>query len=111
MMNFVTGGRGSGKTTALIYTSAVTGYPIVTDSYHKAEYIKRQAEKLNVKIPQPTCLVDCKKYSNGYNKVTTPVLVDDADVIIERALTEYLGRYPAAAVIERTVEMSLPPKE
>ena len=110
MMNFITGERQSGKTTALIYTSAVTRYPIVAGSHHEIVFIKRQAEKLNVKIPEPICLADCKMRSNGYNKVTTQILLDNADTMIERALSQYLGFYPAAAVINNETEINFPIK-
>lgn len=111
MMNFVTGGWKSGKTTALIYTSAATGYPIVVPTKSGVDFIKKQAEELNVKIPEPISATTLKMLSRGWIDINDKFLIDDADSIIEQALKEYLHCTPVAAVINDTITINTVPKE
>ncbi len=50
--------RGGGKTTALIYTSACTGYPIVVGTEYQKKLIREKAAALGVDIPNPISLSD-----------------------------------------------------
>mgnify|MGYP001461068965 CR=1 FL=1 len=45
--------RGGGKTTALVYTSAITGYPIVVPTTISKRYVKDVARRVGVSIPEP----------------------------------------------------------
>lgn len=45
--------RGGGKTTALVYTSAITGYPIVVPTTINKRYVKDVARRAGVSIPEP----------------------------------------------------------
>ena len=45
--------RGGGKTTALVYASAITGYPIVVPTTINKRYVKDVARRAGVSIPEP----------------------------------------------------------
>ena len=110
-MTYMTGNRGSGKTTALIISSAVTGYPIVVPTKSDVDFIKKQAKELNVKIPEPISATTLKMLSRGWIDINDKFLIDDANSIIEQALKEYLHCTPVAAVINETIALSTFSKE
>ena len=106
-MNYLTGKRRSGKTMRLIFASAVTGYPIVTPAQSGVDFIKKQAQTLDVKIPEPISATTLKMLSRGWIDINDKFLIDDADLIIEQALKEYLHCTPVAAVINNTISLSV----
>lgn len=80
-------GRASGKTTASIYTSAMTGCPIVVANEISKRYIEEMAAKFGVTIPEPISVHECtrgKKFPNG-------VLIDNAEEVIRAWAHENLG--------------------
>lgn len=106
-MNYLTGKRRSGKTMRLIFASAVTGYPIVTPTQSGVDFIMKQAQTLDVKIPEPISATTLKMLSRGWIDINDKFLIDDADLIIEQALKEYLHCTPVAAVINNTISLSI----
>lgn len=95
-MNWIIKDRGKGKTTTLIFTSAATGYPIITQTRKQADFIKHRAKELELNIPEPIA------FDSDYHIKTTglrheKVLIDEAKPLIERALANMLG-CPVAAV-------------
>lgn len=89
-MKFIIKDRGMGKTTQLIYTSEVTGYPIATMSSASIAYIKTMAEEMGCDIPDPITYNDLVNRKGMGNRQYDNILVDDANLIIEKALNEYL---------------------
>ena len=89
--NFLVKPRGTGKTTALIYTSATTKIPIVAYNHKHCEYIKQKAREYGVTIPEP---VTAEGVRIGVLTGTgvTELLIDDAEDIIADALRKYLGK-------------------
>ncbi len=98
-MKLIVKGRGSGKTTRLIYASEVTGIPIATSTRVNAEHIKDMAERMGCNIPEPTTYRDlasnCYLGSTKYDSV----LADDVDSIIQKALDSYLNCHVVAATM------------
>lgn len=87
--------RGSGKTTKLIYTSEMTGYPIVTQNSRSVDYILKQAQELGAKIPKPMTVKEVLAVRGvGFEKI----LLDEGFSIIEDALTAYFGGIEVATV-------------
>ena len=84
-------GRGTGKTTALIYASALTRIPILTSSSKHGDYIKKRAKELNLSIPEPLTAEDIRLGGKMHGMGITQVFADDAEVLLEKALHEYLG--------------------
>ena len=83
-MNCIVGGRGNGKTAALIRLSAETGYTIVTMTREGASNIKNQASKMGVDIPRPECVRDFQVYHPM--KPRKGVLVDEAGMVLSNML-------------------------
>lgn len=84
--------RGRGKTTASIYTSAMTGCPIVVTNEVSKCYIKEIAAKFGVTIPEPISVRECargKSYPNG-------VLIDNAEEVIRAWAQENLNTHVVA---------------
>ena len=87
--------RGSGKTTKLIYTSEMTGYPIVTQNSQSVEHIIRQAQELGAKIPKPMTVKEmCTARGIRFDKI----LIDEGFSIIENALKAYFNGVGVATV-------------
>lgn len=86
--------RGTGKTTALVHTSNITGYPIIVRNRSHRSYVKDLAKKLNVAIPEPLIYNEVKDVDN--------VLIDDVELILKDILNDYLGTNVVA------VTMSVP---
>lgn len=75
--------RDHGKTTASIYTSAMTGCPIIVANEISKYYIWEMSERFGLSIPEPICIYECtrgKRFQNG-------VLIDNAGKVI-RAWTQ-----------------------
>lgn len=76
--------RKSGKTTALIQASALTGAVIVTFSKSMAESIRRRAHEFNLTIPTPLTYSDILGTSHrldGHKDIK--VLIDDLDIFLQ----------------------------
>lgn len=82
--------RGSGKTTQLIYTSEVTGYPIVTYTEKQANNVSEQAKKLGCNIINPITITNIKTSKRAYQSFQY-ILLDEAELILQEALESYLG--------------------
>lgn len=85
--------RGMGKTTKLIHTSEVTGYPIVVSSQAMVNEIKHKAEKLNCKIPEPITVQDILHGKLHECYECENVLIDEVCLngLLKDALNVYLG--------------------
>lgn len=77
-MMMIVGGRGSGKTAALIKLSAETGIPIFAPTNSKARSIKAQARAMGLAIPPTESY--CERAVAGQRRV----MIDEAQEILER---------------------------
>lgn len=78
--------RGGGKTTALVYTSAMTGYPIVVSTIASKRYVKDVAHRMNVSIPEPIVISD-----NARGWQINGVLIDNAEDVIKAYAAEHFN--------------------
>ena len=78
--------RGGGKTTALVYTSAITGYPIVVSTSASKRYAKDIAHRMNVSIPEPIVISD-----DSRGRQIHGVLIDNAEDIIRAYAAEHFN--------------------
>ena len=83
--------RGGGKTTALVYTSAITGYPIVVPTTINKRYVKDVAR---VSIPEPIVMSEDTR-----GRRIGGVLIDNAEEIIRAYAAEHFN----APVIAYTI--------
>lgn len=84
--------RGRGKTTASIYTSAMTGCPIIVANETSKRYIKEMAANFGVAIPDPISVCECVRGRNFPNGV----LVDNAEEVIRAWARENLNTHVVA---------------
>ena len=93
-MKLIIKDRGMGKTTQLIHTSEITGYPIVASTEAIVNEIKKQAERIGCKIPEPMTVQELlhgkARGRHGYENI----LVDEVCIggVLQKALNQYFGR-------------------
>ena len=94
----VIGGRQSGKTTALIRKSAETGYSIVVNNKTTADFIKRDAAKMELAIPEPIVAnaqsINSESTRNEIEEAKG-ILVDDFNIFIDSI---FHGKYAGCSV-------------
>lgn len=79
----IVGTRGSGKSVRLVELSEKTGIPIVTINEQMARHIMHTARKMGAEIPK----VQVRPFTaKSYGQARQPVLVDEAQMILERVL-------------------------
>lgn len=79
----IVGTRGSGKTVRLVELSEKTGIPIVTINEQMGRHITYTARKMGAEIPK----VQVRPFTaKSYGQARQPVLVDEAQMILERVL-------------------------
>lgn len=79
----IVGTRGSGKTARLIELSEKTGIPIVTCNERMARNIMRATRTMGLNIPE----VQVRPFAgNSYGRARKPVLVDEAQAILEKVI-------------------------
>lgn len=99
-MNFIHGGRATGKTTLLIRQSAETGIPILTTNYGRIRLYKDYAEHLGLKIPDPILWKNRKLPLKDGSKV----LIDNGEETINNILRENSGVICETMVIDQPVK-------
>lgn len=90
-MKFINRARQTGKTTMLINTAHITGYPIVVYDENRARCVIEQARKMGVlDIEVMTVRGAVELISKGMNH-NKSILIDEADKIIELALDKFFN--------------------
>lgn len=84
-MRFIIRERQKGKTSDLIITSEITGYPILVSNTRRRDIVLKQAEEMNRKILTPISIEHYLSNPSRYPRFEY-LLIDDAESIIERAL-------------------------
>lgn len=82
-MKQLIGGRGTGKTTKLIYQSAWSGAVIITATDRAAGYIEYMAKQLHLDIPKPMSILEAKQNRGALPQA---VLIDELDAVISQML-------------------------
>lgn len=101
-MKLINKSRGTGKTTQLIYASAITGFRIIVSTYNKARYIESMAKNMGLKIPKP--MHDIEYRNKRLVGDHTPILIDDVD---NEILNEALELYFDAPVVAATMTVPI----
>lgn len=88
--------RCTGKTTMLIHTSYVTGYPIIVSCVPMKRYIIDKAESMGLNIPTPIVYTD----KDNLNKFPADkILVDELGLMLDGILSEYFHKPVEAATM------------
>ncbi len=107
-MRLINKSRGTGKTTQLIYTSAITGFRIITPNAAMAKHIEKQAKDMGIKILPP--MSDVEYRNRKYDSDHTPVLIDELqNQIINEALELYFSTPVVAATMTVPIDDCCPP--
>lgn len=78
--------RGGGKTRELIELAHKYGYTIVCFNQTTKRNTKDLAKKLGLEIPEPVTVWEIKQQEILHEKRDAKIVVDDADVILQRYL-------------------------
>ncbi len=89
--------RGTGKTTSLIYTSAVTGYPIVVNTNIQKEWIDRFRKEKGLSIPEPITVYELERVLKTAH--IDNILIDEGYELIGKAIDKYLGTHVVAITL------------
>ena len=94
--NLIIKDRGTGKSTQLLYTSATTQYPILTQTKYRAANLLKMADDLDLCIPTPLTENDIE--SRGIS-LPENILVDEGYDLIGTALNYYLRTHVVAVTL------------
>lgn len=93
--------RGTGKSTQLVYTSAVTQYPIIVPARTQIIYLLDLADELGVIIPTPMTVKD---YEARGRINENNILIDEGYDLIGEALDAYMGSHVVAVTLSDKVK-------
>ena len=93
--------RGTGKSTQLVYTSAVTQYPIITQHRTSIIHLMDLANELGVVIPTPMTVDDYKARERIHEN---HILIDEGYDLIGEALDAYMGTHVVAVTLSDKIK-------
>lgn len=93
--------RGAGKSTQLVYTSAVTQYPIITQHRTSIIHLMDLANELGVVIPTPMTIDDYKARGRIHEN---HILIDEGYDLIGEALDAYMGTHVVAVTLSDKIK-------
>ena len=93
--------RGTGKSTQLVYTSAVTQYPIITQHRTSIIHLMDLANELGVVIPTPMTVDDYKARGRIHEN---HILIDEGYDLIGEALDAYMGTHVVAVSLSDKIK-------
>ena len=93
--------RGTGKSTQLVYTSAITQYPIIVPVRTRIMYLLDLANELNVIIPTPMTVEDYQARGRIHEN---NILIDEGYDLIGEALDAYMGSHVVAVTLSDKVK-------
>lgn len=93
--------RGTGKSTQLVYTSAVTQYPIITQHRTSIMHLMDLANELEVVIPTPMTVDDYKARGRIHEN---HILIDEGYDLIGEALDAYMGTHVVAVTLSDKIK-------
>lgn len=102
-MNIINKSRGTGKTTQLIYASAITGFRIIAPDYAMASCIEKMAKDMGIKILPPMSDIEYRNRKELRDD-HTPILIDEVQNDI---LNEALELYFDAPVVAATMTVPI----
>lgn len=93
--------RGTGKSTQLVYTSAVTQYPIIVQRRTSIMHLMDLANELGVVIPTPMTVDDYKAKGRIHE---SHILIDEGYDLIGEALDAYMGTHVVAVTLSDKIK-------
>lgn len=102
-MRIINKSRGTGKTTQLIYASAITGFRIIAPNHAMAKHIEEMAKNMGFKILPPMSDVEYRNRKELEHD-HTPILIDELQ---NEILNEALELYFDAPVVAATMTVPI----
>lgn len=103
-MKIINLGRGQGKTTRLLYASEFNDIPILCSTLTEKKFLKEQAKRYGLKIPEPITVSDITSNAlRGSEVVLKEILVDEAPYVLQNLLNS-LGMMNGIRAITLTEE-------
>lgn len=93
--------RGKGKSTQLVYTSAVTQYPIITPYRTSIMHLMDLANELGVIIPTPMTVDDYRARGRIHEN---HILIDEGYDLIGESLDAYMGTHVVAVTLSDKIK-------
>lgn len=93
--------KGTGKSTQLVYTSAITQYPIITQHRTSIIHLMDLANELGVVIPTPMTVDDYKARGRIHEN---HILIDEGYDLIGEALDAYMGTHVVAVTLSDKIK-------
>lgn len=98
-MRIINKSRGTGKTTQLIYASAITGFRIIVHNHAMAKYVENMAKNMGFKILPPMSDIEYRNRKE-FRDDHTPILIDEVqNEILDEALELYFDAPVVAATM------------
>lgn len=95
---FINKNRGTGKTTMMIHTAYVTGYPIVVTTVRRKDYLMKQAIDMGCNDIDVYTVEEWNRRKNHIS-YSDKVLVDNVDELLTKMINEYLNADVIAATL------------
>lgn len=103
-MKLINKSRGTGKTTQLIYASAITGFRIIAPNHAMAKHIEKMAKDMGLKILPPMSDVEYRNRKELWDD-HTPILIDEVqNEILDEALELYFDAPVVAATMTAPID-------
>lgn len=102
-MKLINKSRQTGKTTQLIYASAITGFRIIAPNHAMAKHIEKMAKDMGIKILPPMSDVEYRN-RREFEHDHTPILIDELQ---NEILNEALELYFDAPVVAATMTVPI----
>lgn len=104
-VKFINRQRGSGKTTSLIHTAYITGYPIIVMSNARKVELEKQAKNIqfnDILIYTIDEWLSLKLYRDNTN-----ILIDEVEDLLKSILNNYLNANVVAATLSLPMEENI----
>ena len=102
-MRFINRPRGSGKTTMLINSAYITGYPIIVPTLAHKNFIIEKSKDMNCNNIEVYTIKEWEIIRKN-KPVSDKVYVDDIESLLRQVLNEYLHAEVVAATLSLPME-------
>lgn len=104
-MRLINRSRQSGKTSMLIHTAYITGYPIIVTTLQRKDYVKKQAIDMGCNDIDVYTLEEWNgQVNNQHRDIEKNVLIDEVEDVLNNIINEYLNANVIAATLTLAID-------